>query len=285
MKFICILVTHLLFFSSCTESTFRGQTQQNENLSANQAGVTSSTNIETQVSPRAECTGNVVATQLETTFDILFVLDVSGSMKDNLTTVTSGVNQFAKEFSDSKMRLGLLTFTDDFQLDVPLVNTQEFASRSATLVGHVAESIGADAQEAGLDAISLGLEHFVDDINQNKNRADATKVLLYVTDEVAYGNRFRSDLSVETTSKKLAQIKLHAKNFIFAHSTSAAISKASSVLLMSYPFQSANSQIRELGKSANIQTIELPFPFNRSTLADKFRESARIEGVSSENCK
>jgi Ca-activated chloride channel family protein len=114
--------------------------------------------------------------------DILFVLDVTASMNEEINGVKEGIQQFSQELSSQKLdaKIGLIAFGDrlygeesqilSFPDGVFTADPTLFRQK----VAEIQQVGGGDEPESSLDALNLAA-------NQ-PFRADSTKVILLITD-------------------------------------------------------------------------------------------------------
>ena len=114
--------------------------------------------------------------------DIMFVLDVTTSMNEEINGVKRGIQQFSQELSTRKLdaQVGLIAFGDRLngeKTQILKFPDNSFASDTVVFrekVGQIQELAGGDTPESSLDALSLAA-------NQTF-RGEATKVILLITD-------------------------------------------------------------------------------------------------------
>ncbi|MCY2964518.1 MAG: VWA domain-containing protein [Planctomycetota bacterium] len=117
-----------------------------------------------------------------TKIDVMFVLDITGSMQTVINGIRDGIVKFAEELDAKQFdaRIGLLAFRDEIegeeseQLRFP---DEPFTNDSAEFrrqVGALMANGGGDEPESSLDAIAAAA--------RLRYREDATKVLLLITD-------------------------------------------------------------------------------------------------------
>jgi Mg-chelatase subunit ChlD len=114
--------------------------------------------------------------------DIMFVLDVTGSMSWAITGIRDGITTFVDELvkRDIDVRVGLVAFRDNSigeKAAVLAFDDGDFtsdATRFRTEVAKLTANGGGDAPESSLDALVLAANRLT--------RADTTAVLLLVTD-------------------------------------------------------------------------------------------------------
>ena len=114
--------------------------------------------------------------------DVLFVLDVTGSMGFAISGICRGIGDFAGKLDLNRLdaRVGLIAFRDRFLGEEPeilAVDGETFTSDYEAFRRKVSElkaDGGGDEPESSLDALALA--------TAQKFRSDATKVLLLITD-------------------------------------------------------------------------------------------------------
>ncbi len=114
--------------------------------------------------------------------DIMFVLDVTGSMKEEINGVEQGIQSFAKELSSRKLdgQVGLIAFGDRSIGEEPQILSFEGSNFTANSdlfsdrVGRLITVYGGDDPESSLDAIALA--------SRQPFRTQSTKVVLLITD-------------------------------------------------------------------------------------------------------
>jgi Mg-chelatase subunit ChlD len=116
--------------------------------------------------------------------DVMFVLDVTGSMQQQINGVSRGIVGFAKDLQSRKLdaRVGLIAFRDRkineesvilrFEDDKPFTKDVEAFSQK---VGKLRASGGGDPPESVMDALALA--------SRQPFRDDATRVLLLICDD------------------------------------------------------------------------------------------------------
>ncbi len=114
--------------------------------------------------------------------DVMFVLDVTGSMQREIDGVQKGIQNFATQLSSRKLdgQVGLIAFRDRFEREESQIlsfDGQPFTSDSSRFgseVGKLRANGGGDDPESSLDALTLAA--------RQPFRATATKVILLITD-------------------------------------------------------------------------------------------------------
>ena len=114
--------------------------------------------------------------------DIMFVLDVTNSMNEEINGVEQGIQSFAQELSSKELdsQVGLIAFGDRSIGEEPKILSFEGSAFTANndlfsdQVGGLAQVYGGDDPESSLDGIALA--------SRQSFRSDSTKVILLITD-------------------------------------------------------------------------------------------------------
>ena len=116
--------------------------------------------------------------------DIMFVLDITSSMKEEIKGVQTGIQTFAQQLDNKKIdsRIGLIAFGDRFEGEEPQIlafggsnftrDTNSFSSQ----VGNLKLLHGGDHPESSFDALALA--------SRQSFRSSATKVMVLITDDI-----------------------------------------------------------------------------------------------------
>ncbi|NEQ41601.1 MAG: VWA domain-containing protein [Okeania sp. SIO3I5] len=114
--------------------------------------------------------------------DVLFVLDVTGSMRGEINGVKNGISNFVSTLNSRELdaQVGLIAFGDRFEGEEP--NILSFAGEPftkdtnsfQTKVSKIRMVDGGDTKESSIDALVLGA--------RQPFREDATKAILLITD-------------------------------------------------------------------------------------------------------
>ncbi len=145
--------------------------------------------------------------------DIVFVLDVTGSMSDEIDAVKNNIVEFADSLSRRGVdyRLGMVTFLDDIENIFPFTNdVQTFQQLVAQQNAHG----GGDRPENSLEALNVAAQYAF--------RAKANRIVIWITD----ANYHESD-SVTPLTKQEVINALLAKD-ITVHTIGSTSDKTSS---------------------------------------------------------
>lgn len=127
--------------------------------------------------------------------DVVFVLDVTGSMETNLSTIKNNIIEFtqALEQRGGNGRFAAVGFRDegDNFPDSPPATIDDMigftsASDFKTKISKWVAKSGSTSPEWGLMGISKGLDLLASDAQSNAARRGAVKAIFYVSDHVAY---------------------------------------------------------------------------------------------------
>jgi Ca-activated chloride channel family protein len=130
--------------------------------------------------------------------DILFVVDITASMTNEINGIKSGINNFVSQLKKHDTRVGLVTFGDECAGENPRVlqvegesftrNTEAFSRQ----VGYIQLNNGYDEPETSLEALIFGSsQHF---------NPDSTKVMVLITDAPPHVRGEVSDCIVSSHS-------------------------------------------------------------------------------------
>ncbi|NBO39624.1 VWA domain-containing protein [bacterium] len=211
--------------------------------------------------------------------DIIFVIDVTGSMQDSLNTVKNGVEQFAGKLRQDKgwdARYAAVAFRDGIAAQVPFTDEKTLASRIRMWMADG----GDDPQEAGQLAIATALQIINQDTAANPQRASANKVIMFIGDAIAYAlNGNHDDFSTGQLESLFAQIPaIQRNNFKFYFSAAREVDEC----LVGFLFgcakmgkgtrYAAQPQISALAQRLNLPGKGFDFPFTENILLNEFIE-------------
>jgi len=126
--------------------------------------------------------GFILPTPALQQIDVLFVVDVTGSMKGEINGIKNGINNFVSTLNSRELdtQVGLIAFGDRFEGEEPQIlsfagepftkDTNSFETK----LGKMGMVGGGDNEESSLDALVLGA--------RQPFRKDATKAILLITD-------------------------------------------------------------------------------------------------------
>ena len=134
--------------------------------------------------------------------DIIFVLDVTGSMSEEIKGVRDNINEFADSLfaNGTDFRLGLLTFLDIIEKKYDFTNdVQQFQLYVSEQYAHG----GGDRPENSLDALSAATQYDF--------RSDANRIIIWITDADYHINNHITQLTKESVINQLlaAGIQVH----------------------------------------------------------------------------
>lgn len=217
------------------------------------------------------------ASTTKTPADIVFVIDITGSMEDSLNTVKNGVEQFALRLRQDKgwdARFAAVGYRDT------VVSQVEF-SDEMTLKRQIQSweaDGGRDPQEAGQLGLKTALDIIVADANARPDRAEASKTILYIADAVAYApSGIHSDFSTGMLEETFAKLpdNLRAK-LRFYHSTAKEVDQCLEMSIFGCsrkgksPQYAAYPQISQFAQRIALPGRGFEFPFSESILLNEF---------------
>jgi hypothetical protein len=219
--------------------------------------------------------------------DIVFVIDVTGSMEKSLTTVKNGVEQLASKLRLDRgwdARFAAIGFRDSIVATVPFTNEKSLAMgiRSWAAIG------GDDPQEAGQSALAYAVQLIRQDFQSTPSRQNASKVILFIGDAVSYAlNNNHSDLSTTQLEAVFSSIPINIKERMkFYHSSAAqtpictpSVRSDCSSVINSTDF-AARKQMTSFAQNIRLPGRGFEFPFTESIMLKEFVE----EFVPSRSC-
>ena len=147
----------------------------------------------------------------EMIYDILWIIDNSGSMRTFQTRLSANMSNFMSYINATgnvNFRMGFIT-TDRYQLVAPYVdnNTHNVNVAAADIVDSI--GISGSGTEKGLEKAALALEHFT--ITGEFLREDANLIMIFVSDEFDYSPLTTTDyISDYLSYKPFDKIKAYA---------------------------------------------------------------------------
>lgn len=107
--------------------------------------------------------------------DIVFIVDASGSMEENIAAVSRYISKMIQVFNESKLdyTMGVIKFNRIFKTNDVKIYEQ---TKDASEIRAILRAIKCDGDERTLDAIEIGL-------NEVKYRDSVDKTFILVTDE------------------------------------------------------------------------------------------------------
>lgn len=217
------------------------------------------------------------ASTSKTPADIVFVIDITGSMEDSLNAVKNGVEQFARKLRQDKgwdARFAAVGYRDAVETQIKF---SDEGALSQQMKDWEADG-GRDPQEAGQHGIKAAVDLIVADAAARPERASASKTILYIADAVAYAlNGLHADFSTARLEESFATLAPEIKtNLRFYHSTAKEVDQC---LEMSFfgcarkgksPQYAAYPQISEFAKKIALPGRAFEFPFSESILLNEF---------------
>lgn len=220
---------------------------------------------------------SVDASSSKTPADIIFVIDITGSMEDSLNTVKNGVERFATKLRQDKgwdARFAAIGFRDKIAAQVPFTDEKSLTDR----VQDWEADGGDDPQEGGQFALAAAVEMLNRDASSTPDRASATKHILFIGDAVGFDlNNDHQDFSTGRLERIFAAIPETLKSKIKFHYSAARevpICERASFFGCARMGKSeklaAYGQISQLAKNINIPGKSFDFPFTENILLNEF---------------
>lgn len=192
--------------------------------------------------------------------DIIFVLDITASMSGNIATVKDNINTFVVGLNSRgwDARFAAIGFRDQVDATISFTNAAGMQTGLAAAAWNA--SGGGDSQEAGQAGLLAAINLF-----KNSGRADADKVILFVTDNPSYNGTQHSDFSVtdlvgQVSTSGLTGLKLYCS----AHDRT-------------LQGASAPAQCIAIRSQSGIPGANFPFPLTSEVFLNQF--SATFETV------
>jgi hypothetical protein len=217
------------------------------------------------------------ASTTKTPADIVFVIDITGSMEDSLNTVKNGVEQFALRLRQDKgwdARFAAVGYRDAVVSQIAFADektlTQQIQSWEA--------DGGRDPQEAGQQGLKTALDIITADSVSNPARANASKTILYIADAVAYApSGLHSDFSTNMLEESFSKIPQPLKSQLrFYHSTAKEVDQCLETSIFGCtrkgksPQYAAYPQISQFAQRIALPGKGFEFPFSESILLNEF---------------
>ncbi len=222
----------------------------------------------------------------ERNLDVIFALDVTGSMGNELNAVRGGIRKLIALIAAEKwnLRAGAIAFADTLLEEHPASANLEalLASMESSQPNWKATpGFGGDAPEVGLAAIERGLE-----LLQAADPGDTVeeKILVYVSDAPAKLHSTHGfDIAHTRDALKTFSINLAATptqpSFRFFYSST--MSRKGFIDAMPTPL----AQVEKLVQSSAVSSVKLPFPLATENLEESFLVPLRKGAFRTERCK
>jgi hypothetical protein len=217
------------------------------------------------------------ASTTKTPADIVFVIDITGSMEDSLNTVKNGVEQFALRLRQDKgwdARFAAVGYRDAI---VSQIQFSDEKTLSQQIQNWEADG-GRDPQEAGQQGLKTALEMIMADAKSNPSRASASKTILYIADAIAYApSGLHADFSTNMLEESFANVPQTLKAQLrFYHSTAKEVDQCleSSIFGCTRkgksPQYAAYPQISQFAQRIALPGRGFEFPLSESSLLNEF---------------
>jgi hypothetical protein len=219
------------------------------------------------------------ASAAKTPADIVFVIDITGSMDDSLNAVKNGVEQFAMRLRQDKgwdARFAAIGYRDDIAAQVGFTDEKSLSEQIRLWQAKG----GADLQEAGQTALAAAVDLLTADLTAAPARVDASKSILFIGDAITYAlNRNHFDFTTTQLESVFSAAPKPLKDKLRFYYSAA---KEVSICEMATPFgcarfsksseNAAHSQISSLALKLGLSGRGFEFPFTESILLNEFSE-------------
>lgn len=194
--------------------------------------------------------------------DIVFVIDITGSMQPNINAIKDNVVKFARELENRSWdaRFAAVGFRDSIDSEVNFTDAAKLSNK----IGDWVAFGGGDSQEYSQGGIATALDMLLNDVSSNPNRAKADKIILMVTDNPGfeYVSKSKGNFSTNNLEQKIQQSAMSLTRLKFYHST------PSSARLNPAPREQYNSLINNTG----VVGAALDYPLSEGVILNQFVE-------------
>lgn len=219
--------------------------------------------------------------------DIVFVIDVTKSMEDSLSTVKNGVERLANQLRQEKgwdARFAAIGFRDSVVAQIPFEDEKQLTER---IKDWEAEG-GDDLPEGSQFALAASIELLKLDLTAKPERKLATKMIFFIGDAIGFAlNNDHADFSTGRLERIFSTMPESLKSQLkFYHSSAKEVEVCTQVSLfgcakkMITPEFAAFKQMSEFAKKMNLSGKSFDFPFTERVMLNEFTE----EFNQGENC-
>lgn len=286
-----VLLTTLAAASGCKPTTFQSISAKSDRSKLSQSLSCTDEQTEqlrlrdlkaTVVQLAKSCQSNASASK--TPADIVFVIDITGSMDESLNAVKNGVEQFALRLRQDKgwdARFAAIGYRDDIASQIGFTDEKSLSEQIRLWQAKG----GADLQEAGQTALAAAVDLLTLDLTSTPARTSASKSILFIGDAITYAlNKNHFDF----TTAQLESVFLGAPSSLkdklrFYYSAA----KEVKICDMATPFgcarfsksaeNAAHSQISSLALKLGLPGKGFEFPFTENILLNEFSEEFQPE--------
>ncbi|MBI2603558.1 MAG: VWA domain-containing protein [Deltaproteobacteria bacterium] len=194
--------------------------------------------------------------------NIVFVLDITGSMRDSVEAVKTGALDLARKLRAHNwdVRFAAVGFADHINefRTIPFLDAETLQR----YLGNWQMVDGDDFQEAGQAGVSIALDKLKDFIRSTPERKDSRNALIYVSDAPTYAEDSvdHQDFSVDALAKRIKDSKLANLSFFYsvAETSEAQETVANAPSLV--------FQMEELLAKSEVMGTRLKFPLDGDVL-------------------
>lgn len=196
--------------------------------------------------------------------DIVFAIDITGSMQPNINAIKNSVVRFARELESRSWgaRFAAVGFRDSVDSVVDFTD----ADSLARTMDRWNASSGGDEQEFSQGGIAKALDMLVEDVSRTPGREKADKIVVMVTDNPGFNFQTgrKADFSTNALEQKFQQAAMSLPRLKFYHST-----PSSKRLRLAV---SAQEQYNNVINNTGVVGSHLNYPLSEDVILNQFVE-------------
>lgn len=204
--------------------------------------------------------------------DIVFVIDITGSMQPNINAIKDNVVRFARELENRSWdaRFAAVGFRDSIEGEVQFTDAEQLRTK----INDWSADKGGDAQEFSQGGIVKALDMLLEDLSDNPNRAKADKIILMVTDNPGfeYVSRNKNSFSTDNLEQRIQQSSMSLTRLKFYHSTPTS-EQFRSTRSFVRPNREPREQYNNLIKNTGVIGAALEYPLSEDVILNQFVET------------
>lgn len=212
--------------------------------------------------------------ETKTPTDIVIVLDVSSSMRGVIGTVRTHLQAFVDSLvrRNWDARFALITFDERIERTIGFTSGTDMAQKLAG-VTFIEDPSNNDIQEAGQLGIHNALTLLAGDATLRRERAPADKIILYISDALAYAGTNHSDFSVTALSSRMASIRnssLPGLKFYTSSPNALGLKGSPDPTFSQHSGINIRLQSSQIATEAGVPHRALTFPFTQEVFLTEF---------------
>lgn len=153
--------------------------------------------------------------------DIVFAIDITGSMQPNIDAVKDNVVRFARELESRSWgaRFAAVGFTDSVDSQFGFTDADSLSKAMRSWRPY--PGAGGDEQEFSQGGIAKALDMLAEDVSRTPGREKADKIVVMVTDNPGFNFQTgrKADFSTNALEQKFQQAAMSLPRLKFYHST------------------------------------------------------------------